>query len=151
MRYFSEIIFKEGIELSNTYWLINLKSQEYIKNSSNKRSQIFLNSDRKKVTRMSSGDKLIFYISDKNCFVGISEIKSDSYEELNNKTLSIKVKKSNHLNMNNSVDGDQIGPSLDYVKRWAPERWRLAMVGSLHIVSQNDYNIINASIKSRID
>jgi len=136
--------------LANTYWLINLKSEEYIKNSSNKRSQIFMNNDKRKVARMSIGDKLIFYISDKNCFVGISEIKSDNAEELSNKTLSIKVKKSNHLNINNSVDGDQIGPSLDYVKRWAPERWRLAMVGSLHIVSQNDYNLINASIKSRL-
>tara|TARA_B100001996_G_C18301694_1_gene454892 strand:+ start:81 stop:494 length:414 start_codon:yes stop_codon:yes gene_type:complete len=136
--------------LANTYWLINLKSEEYIKNSSNKRDQIFMNSDKKKVSRMSIGDKLIFYISDKNCFVGISEIKSNNAEELSNKTLSIKVKKSNHLNINNSVDGDQIGPSLDYVKRWAPERWRLAMVGSLHIVSQNDYNLINSSIKSRL-
>lgn len=136
--------------MANTYWLINLKSEEYIKNSSNKRSQIFMNNDKRKVARMSIGDKLIFYISDKNCFVGISEIKSDNAEELSNKTLSIKVKKSNHLNINNSVDGDQIGPSLDYVKRWAPERWRLAMVGSLHIVSQNDYNLINASIKSRL-
>ncbi len=136
--------------MANTYWLINLKSEEYIKNSSNKRDQIFMNSDKKKVSRMSIGDKLIFYISDKNCFVGISEIKSNNAEELSNKTLSIKVKKSNHLNINNSVDGDQIGPSLDYVKRWAPERWRLAMVGSLHIVSQNDYNLINSSIKSRL-
>jgi len=28
--------------MSNTYWLINLKSDEYIKNSSNKRNQIFM-------------------------------------------------------------------------------------------------------------
>jgi len=131
--------------------LINLKSEEYIKNSSNKRSQIFMNNDKRKVGRMSIGDKLIFYISDKNCFVGISEIKSDDAEELSNKTLSIKIKRSTHLNINNSVDGDQIGPSLDYVKRWAPERWKLAMVGSLHIVSQNDYNLINASIKSHLN
>jgi len=137
--------------LANTYWLINLKSEEYIKNSSNKRSQIFMNNDKRKVGRMSIGDKLIFYISDKNCFVGISEIKSDDAEELSNKTLSIKIKRSTHLNINNSVDGDQIGPSLDYVKRWAPERWKLAMVGSLHIVSQNDYNLINASIKSHLN
>ena len=136
--------------MSNTYWLINLKSDEYIKNSSNKRNQIFMDKDKKKVSRMSNGDKLIYYIGDKNCFVGISEIKSDTPEELTNKNLSIKVKKSNHLNINNSVDGDQIGPSLDYVKRWAPERWRLAMVGSLHIVSQNDYNLINSSIKSHL-
>ena len=136
--------------MSNTYWLINLKSEEYIKNSSNKRNQIFMDKDKKKISRMSNGDKLIYYIGDKNCFVGISEIKSDAPEELTNKNLSIKVKKSNHLNINNSVDGDQIGPSLDYVKRWAPERWRLAMVGSLHIVSQNDYNLINSSIKSHL-
>ncbi len=110
-----------------------------------------MNNDKRKVGRMSIGDKLIFYISDKNCFVGISEIKSDDAEELSNKTLSIKIKRSTHLNINNSVDGDQIGPSLDYVKRWAPERWKLAMVGSLHIVSQNDYNLINASIKSHLN
>ena len=137
--------------MSNTYWLINLKSEEYLKNSSNKRNQIFMNQDKKKVSRMSSGDMLIFYISDKNCFVGISEIRSDEVEELSNKNLSVKVKKTNHLNINNSVDGDQLGPRLEYVKRWAPERWQLAMVGSLHIISQNDYNLIDSSIKSHLN
>tara|TARA_B100000686_G_scaffold352013_1_gene452518 strand:- start:1339 stop:1752 length:414 start_codon:yes stop_codon:yes gene_type:complete len=137
--------------LPNTYWLINLKSEEYLKNSSNKRNQIFTNRDNKKVSRMLSGDMLIFYISDKNRFVGISEIRSDEAEELSNKNLSIKVKKINHLNINNSVDGDQIGPRLEYVKRWAPEKWRLAMVGSLHIISQNDYNLIDSSIKSHLN
>ncbi|MBM02001.1 MAG: hypothetical protein CL762_04720 [Chloroflexi bacterium] len=137
--------------MPNTYWLINLKSEEYLKNSSNKRNQIFTNRDNKKVSRMLSGDMLIFYISDKNRFVGISEIRSDEAEELSNKNLSIKVKKINHLNINNSVDGDQIGPRLEYVKRWAPEKWRLAMVGSLHIISQNDYNLIDSSIKSHLN
>jgi hypothetical protein len=122
-----------------------------LKSSSRKqRNQIFSEKDKKKVSRMTKGDKLIYYLGDKNRFVGISEIKSNQAEELSNNTLSIKVKKSNHLNLNNSVDGDQIGPSLEYVKRWVPERWQLAMVGSLHIVSQNDYNLIDSSIKFHI-
>ncbi|MBO83020.1 MAG: hypothetical protein CL506_01490 [Actinobacteria bacterium] len=97
---------------------------------------------------MVSRDKLIYFIIDKNRFTGISELLSNDYDVLDNKTISVKVKKYITLPIKNSVDGDQVGPRLEYVKRWVPERWRLAMVGSLHIIQQNDYKLIEACLKA---
>ena len=60
--------------------------------------------------------------------------------------ISVKIKKGAHLKIVNSVDANQIGPSLEYVKRWAPEKWKLSLFGNLHIISQNDYNLIESCI-----
>ena len=69
-------------------------------------------------------------------------------KELKSKNLnSIKIKKGAHLKLSNSADGNQVGPSLEYVKRWAPEKWKLSLFGNLHIISQNDFNLLESCIK----
>jgi hypothetical protein len=135
--------------LSNTSWILSLSYEEYLlSNKSKKGTQRFNKSDQRKINRMVLGDKLIYFIIDKNRFTGISELLSNDYDVLDNKTISVKVKKYITLPIKNSVDGDQVGPRLEYVKRWVPERWRLAMVGSLHIIQQNDYKLIEACLKA---
>ena len=67
----------------------------------------------------------------------------------NNNLISIKIKKGTHLKLKNSIDTNQIGPSLEYVKRWAPEKWKLALFGKLHIISQNDFNFIQSCIEKK--
>ena len=135
--------------MSNTSWILSLSYKEYlISNESKKGIQRFNKSDQRKINRMVSGDKLIYFIIDKNRFTGISELMSNDYDVLDNETISVKVKKYITLPIKNSVDGDQVGPRLEYVKRWVPERWRLAMVGSLHIIQQNDYKLIEACLKA---
>ena len=135
--------------MSNTSWILSLSYEEYLlSNKSKKGTQRFNKSDQRKINRMVLGDKLIYFIIDKNRFTGISELLSNDYDVLDNKTISVKVKKYITLPIKNSVDGDQVGPRLEYVKRWVPERWRLAMVGSLHIIQQNDYKLIEACLKA---
>ena len=58
----------------------------------------------------------------------------------------MKIKKGTHLKLKDSIDANQIGPSLEYVKRWAPEKWKLALFGKLHIISQNDFIFIQSCI-----
>tara|TARA_Y100001936_G_C15519490_1_gene382063 strand:- start:92 stop:499 length:408 start_codon:yes stop_codon:yes gene_type:complete len=130
----------------STFWINNINSDEYKKISSQKRNQTFEISNKNKISRMKKGDKIIYFINDREVFAGISEIKSDSYEEINNELISVKIKKGAHLKIVNSVDANQIGPSLEYVKRWAPEKWKLSLFGNLHIISQNDYNLIESCI-----
>ena len=59
----------------------------------------------------------------------------------------LKLDKDWFLKLVNSVDGNQVGPSLEYVKRWAPEKWKLSLFGNLHIISQNDFNLLESCIK----
>ena len=112
-----------------------------------KKIQYFDIKDKNKISRMKKGDKIIYFLNDKDLFIGISEVKNDNYDEINNDLISIKIKKGTHLNLNNSIDANQIGPSLEYVKRWAPEKWKLSLFGKLHIISQNDFNFIQSCIK----
>ncbi|MBK66433.1 MAG: hypothetical protein CL769_05720 [Chloroflexi bacterium] len=77
----------------STFWINNINSDEYKKISSQKRNQTFEISNKNKISRMKKGDKIIYFINDREVFAGISEIKSDSYEEINNELISVKIKK----------------------------------------------------------
>ena len=131
----------------STYWINNSSLEEYNKILNQKKIQYFDIKDKNKISRMKRGDKIIYFLNDKDLFIGISEVKSDNYDEINNDLISIKIKKGTHLKLNNSIDANQIGPSLEYVKRWAPEKWKLSLFGKLHIISQNDFNFIQSCIK----
>ena len=40
------------------------------------------------------------------------------------------------------VDALQVGPTLEYVKRWPPEMWELAFFGMVHIISKRDFELL---------
>ena len=133
----------------STYWINNSSLEEYNKVLSQKKSQTFEIKDKNKISRMKKGDKIVYLLNDKDLFIGISEVKSDNYEVINNNLISVKIKKGNHLKLKDSVDANQIGPSLEYVKRCAPEKWKLALFGKLHIISQSDFNFIQSCIDKK--
>jgi hypothetical protein len=45
------------------------------------------------------------------------------------------------------LDARQIGPTLEYVKKWAPEDWPLAFIGMLHIVPQRDFTYLEDEMR----
>lgn len=45
------------------------------------------------------------------------------------------------------IDALQIGPRLEYVKRWIPEHWPLAFVETLHLLPQRDFRLIEGEMK----
>ena len=132
-----------------TYWIISLTLNQYFKNTGKKKKvQEFPISQKKKVQRMNKGDQFVYYLNDENKFIAASELRSSDFEVVTDEALAIKIRKITSLTLTNCVDADQIGPRLEYIKRWAPERWRLALVGPLHIISRNDYDLIKTSIDS---
>ena len=68
----------------NTYWINNSPLEEYNKVLTQKKSQIFEIKDKNKISRMKNGDKIVYFLNDKDLFIGISEVKSDNYEVINN-------------------------------------------------------------------
>tara|TARA_B100000941_G_scaffold290784_1_gene274682 strand:+ start:690 stop:1094 length:405 start_codon:yes stop_codon:yes gene_type:complete len=133
----------------STYWINNSSLEEYNKIIIQKKTQFFDVKYKNKISRMKNGDKIIYFLNDKDSFIGISEIKSDNYKVINNNLISIKINKNTHLKLKDSIDANQIGPSLEYVKRWAPEKWKLSLFGKLHIISQNDFNFIQSCIEKK--
>ena len=51
------------------------------------------------------------------------------------------------LNKDKLIDAKEIGPRLDYVKKWVPEMWYLAFVGGLHLLPKKDFNLIEDEIR----
>ena len=45
-----------------------------------------------------------------------------------------------------SLDALQIAPTMEYIKKWPPERWYMAFYGMLHILSQRDFNFIEGEM-----
>ena len=78
----------------STYWINNSSLEEYNKMLNQKKIQYFDIKDKNKISRMKKGDKIIYFLNDKDLFIGISEVKSDNYDEINNDLISIKIKKS---------------------------------------------------------
>ena len=68
----------------STYWINNSPLAEYNKVLTQKKSQIFEIKDKNKISRMKNGDKIVYFLNDKDLFIGISEVKSDNYEVINN-------------------------------------------------------------------
>jgi hypothetical protein len=45
------------------------------------------------------------------------------------------------------IDALEVGPRLEYVKRWPPERWPLAFHDTLHLLPQKDFRLIEGEMK----
>ena len=58
----------------------------------------------------------------------------------------VKIKSKKILSEENYVEASDVVPSLNYVKKWAPEKWELALMSRVHVISHNDFLIIKASI-----
>ena len=41
----------------------------------------------------------------------------------------------------------QLGPRLEYVKRWPPESWHLAFFETLHLIPQRDFRLLEGEMK----
>ena len=46
------------------------------------------------------------------------------------------------------LDARQIGPRMEYVKKWTPERWPLAFHSTLlHLIPRKDFSLIEDEMK----
>ena len=112
---------------------------------------------RRRAERMECDDPVLFYISELRKWAAIATVtsryfedtkpiwktnrKNDSFPYRVNLSLSMLLKEEDY------VDGLILGPRLEYVKRWPPERWPLAFHDSLHILPQRDFRLIEAEMK----
>ena len=51
------------------------------------------------------------------------------------------------LDRDDWIDAYQIAPRLLYVKRWPPELWQLAFQGSIHLLSSQDFKLIESEME----
>jgi len=113
--------------------------------------------NRKKAVRMGPEDRVLYYVSDKKGFAATATVTSESFEddervwkhyrEQEKFPHRVEIDADVVLEQDNYVDGYQVGPTLEYVKKWSPDRWPLAFFGMLHIIPQRDFNFVEGELK----
>ena len=63
----------------------------------------------------------------------------------------VQVRSDVVLNWYEYLDARQIAPRMLYVKRWAPEDWPLAFQGQIHLLSSQDFALIEHEMRRTID
>ena len=136
-----------------TYWIV-VGSEENMRIAEERGFDMFgfKSTRRTEVSGMKAGDRLIFYLTKIMKFGGIAEVTSDYYEDHEKVFRSVKpnedypwrvkIEKITVLTPEQYLDVREIGPTMEYVKKWPPEHWRLAFQGNLHKIPEGDYKMI---------
>jgi hypothetical protein len=111
---------------------------------------------RRKVQRITEGDRILLYISHLRRFAATDTAMSAFYEDeepiwVNEGSTGfpyhIKLEPGVILKDDQFIDANILAPRLEYVKRWNPEDWYMAFQGNLHLLPKNDFTLIEEEMK----
>ena len=111
---------------------------------------------RRKVQRISDGDRIMMYVTHIRRFVATATATSDYFEsddtiwEKEGKAgfpYRVKIRPDIVLPDEQFMNANQIAPRLEYVKRWNPEDWYMAFQGNLHLLPKSDFLLIEEEMK----
>jgi predicted RNA-binding protein len=135
-----------------TYW-INVGSEENFRLAESRGWDVFgfKSTRRKQVASMRPGDHIVFYLKGLMKFGGIAEVTSEYFEDhtrifaspnkpAEDYPFRVRVKPVIVLTPEQYVDVREVGPTLEFTHKWAPEHWRLAFQGALHEIPEADFN-----------
>lgn len=144
--------------MGKTYWMLVTDQENF--NITRERGfsvQGIDTKNRRKAVRMGPEDRIVYYVSDRKGFAATATVTSDHFEEHSQVWKHFREKEDfPHrveiaadvvLDEENFLDAFQIGPTLEYVKKWPPEQWPMAFFGMLHIIPQRDFNYLEEEMK----
>ena len=112
---------------------------------------------RRRAQRMEPDDRVLFYVNGIRKWAVSGSVASRYFEDRTpiwNSNGSreefpyrVKLSPSIILEEKDYIDARELGPRLDYVKRWVPERWPLAFIDTLHLLPQRDFRLIEGEMK----
>jgi hypothetical protein len=115
----------------------------------------------RKASQMTPGDRLVFYVREARRFAATATVTEKSYqngspiwthhskrERFRNR---VNIEPDVALQPEGWVDAMQVGPTLEYVKRWPPEMWDLAFFGMVHIISKRDFDLLEGELNRYLE
>jgi hypothetical protein len=116
---------------------------------------------RKKAEQMRPGDKIIYYCTGVKSFAGVSTITSEYFEsdekiwESGNKKRAgedypfrVKIERDLVLDDAEFVSAEPLARQMTYASKWPAEHWTLAFQGNVHLVPEEDYDLIRKAIEA---
>ena len=145
--------------MAKTCWMITTSLENYNVTQERGFDMIGIDSrNARKAAQMVPGDRLVFYVRDSKRFAATATVKSERFqgqskiwnhhserEEFKNR---VRIEPDYVVDEHEQqIDAYQVGPTLEYVKRWIPEHWDLAFFGMVHILSQRDFDLLEGELK----
>ncbi len=144
--------------MGKTYWMLVTDQPNYEVTVARGFSVQGVDShNRRKAVRMTADDRIVYYLSDRRVFSAVATVTSGYFEsheriwkhsrDREDYPHRVNVRPDIVLDEQLWMDARQIGPSLEYVKKWVPEDWPLAFAGMLHIIPQRDFTYLEEEMK----
>jgi hypothetical protein len=113
---------------------------------------------RRKAERMVPGDRVLYFLTGVRAFPAIATVASSFFEDHrpiwvnddrrpDSYPWRVNIRPDMVLERDDWLDAYQIAPRLLYVKRWPPELWPLAFQGSVHLLSSQDFRLIEREME----
>ena len=122
--------------------------------------QGMMSRERRKAQRMEPGDRLVYYITGVQRFGATATVTSKCMEDHKPVWKSegrgddfpwrVNIRADAVLEDDQLLDAREIGPRMEYVKKWPPEHWPLAFLGNLHILPKSDFDLLEQEMRKEI-
>jgi EVE domain len=145
--------------MPGSHWLITLSPENYAVTRDMHFALLGLRSrHRKKAERVAVGDRVLYYVLNQRIFPATATVTSGYFEDrhplwINHERRDDPFPYRVHTHPNlvlepgEGLDAEAIAPRLLYVKRWAPELWALALQGDVHLLSSQDFMLVEREMQ----
>ena len=143
--------------MARNFWMLVCNQENYhITKALNFTVQGLKAQHRRKVQRVETGDRMLFYVSGCRQFAATATVTSPYQEEESavwrNEGKSgwpyqVGIKPEIVLDERQHIAAGLLAHRLDYIRRWPPENWYIAFQGNLHLLPKNDFFLIEEEMK----
>ncbi len=140
--------------MPGSHWLVTLTPENYAITRSMNFTFLGLRArQRKKAERVAAGDRVVYYVLEQRRFPATSTVTSAYFEDrhpiwINRERRDDPFPYRVHTHPTivlepwEELDASLLAPRLLYLKRWPLEQWFLALQGDMHLLSAQDFLLI---------
>ena len=140
------------------YWMLSISEENFaVTRDKGFTVQGFGLRQRRKTDRMVKGDRLLFYVRGKRVFPATATVASTVFEDDEQLWTShqgnerykyrVRINAEYVLPEDKELRVIQIGPRMEYVRRWPPEMWHYALMDELHLLPRKDFELIEEEMR----
>lgn len=145
--------------MPGSHWLITLSPENYAITRDMRFTLLGLRGrHRKKAERVAVGDRVLYYVLTDRIFPATVSVTSPYFEDRHPTWINLERKDDPfpyrvHTRPNlimepgEGLDAEALAPRLLYLKRWAPEQWYLALHGDVHLLSAQDFMLVEREMQ----
>jgi hypothetical protein len=146
-------------EMPGSHWLITLSPENYTITRDMHFALLGLRSrHRKKAERVAVGDRVLYYVLSERLFPATATVTSAYFEDRHPTWINqerkddpfpyrVHTQSNLVLEPGEGLDAEVIAPRLLYLKRWPPEQWYLALQGDVHLLSAQDFVLVEREMQ----